>query len=212
MSRCRISLITAGGKSSRFGSYKALAIVDTEPIIVRIVRKLLSASFRVFIAVKNEKQLSTLVATLSNYGLERAVTIVIDHIRDLFHPLIPIYTLSRLIDDPFLVVACDMPNIGTRSILYLYENADKNTSAVVPRWSNGYLEPLFAVYNPRHIRRMPVERYVRRGSSMREFIHDLENVGKVVYIPAEHVLLVEQQEHVFTNINKPQDIAYTGQF
>ncbi len=202
--RPRHALILAGGQSARYGSYKALISVKGEPIIATIIRRLHNAGFSIHIAIKHEEQYRELLPVLKNLEEDNIhVTVIFDCMSSIFHPLIPIYTFSRTVDTPFLVVACDMPYIGEKSAKYLYDLARLDVSAVVPRWSDGKVEPLFAVYNPCYVRMLPVLEYVKNGISMRKFIKLLGLLGTVIYVPVEQLFLLEQRCDIFVNINEP---------
>ena len=198
----KIALVLAGGKSSRYGSYKALAHIQDEPMLVIVVRRLIKAGFSVYVAVKNEEQEQELRSVLKSFYLD-SITFIVDCVRDIYHPLVPIYTFSKRVNRPFLVTACDMPYIGEKSATYIYTLVDSYTGAVVPKWPDGKLEPLFAVYNPLYVNRVPVYEYIKFNLSMRKFIEELSRISKVIYVPVERLFLLEGRDNIFLNINEP---------
>lgn len=98
------------------------------------------------------------------------------------------------------IIACDMPEVEPTmlNILRCYEGYD----AVVPRWRNGYLEPLCAIYS-RTL--MPViEAMLDKGTLRVSGLYVLANTVKFVDIDA----LIERgtiARSCFRNVNIPED-------
>ena len=126
-------VILAGGKSSRFGSNKALAKLEGKPLIQHscgVLERLFSNNLLI-------------TNTPNNYtflGWPTAIDIYTDS-----GPLAGIHAAMCAIDTPLLFVAgCDMPFLDQKLIGYLHSLAT-NFDAVIPNTAMG-LEPLYAIY------------------------------------------------------------------
>ncbi|AAL80742.1 molybdenum cofactor guanylyltransferase [Pyrococcus furiosus DSM 3638] len=184
-----IGAVLAGGISKRFGEDKLTYRVGGKPLILYTIEALESAS-------KIEK--IVVIASPFNWQKfrELGLEVIVDAL--MVGPLGGIY-LALSLGDSF-VVGGDMPLLVPEFIDYLvakFEEAKK--LACVPRWPNGYLEPLHAVYS-RSLREI-IEGYIERGEY---------KVGNVIessnpcYIPVES--LPERWKWAFFNINKKEDL------
>ncbi|ASJ11951.1 molybdenum cofactor guanylyltransferase MobA [Thermococcus thioreducens] len=131
-----LGILLAGGKSRRFERDKLLFRVDGKPLIQYAFERLESASLIDKIVV---------VASPENARAleELGYRVVVD--RMLLGPISGVYTALGL-GDAF-IVAGDMPLIVPEFVDYIIARFERSGGRVcVPRWENGYLEPLHAVY------------------------------------------------------------------
>ena len=130
-------IILAGGKSSRLGRNKAAELIGGIPLIERVINSLKPITNRI------------LQVTAQNSDCSPAVA-AIEMIEDIYPgrgPLGGIYTglcSSRTVAN--IVVGCDMPFLNT-SLLEHMTKLLSSYDAIVPRWPNGRIEPLHAVYS-----------------------------------------------------------------
>ena len=109
-------VILAGGKSSRFGSNKALAIVDGKPLIQHVA-DLISSLFAECLLVTN---------TPAEYEF-LSLPMTHDRYRD-SGPLAGIHAALLKIRTPrAFVVACDMPNLSQELINIFATLMNRNT-------------------------------------------------------------------------------------
>lgn len=111
-----------------------------------------------------------------------------------------IYLLERLSEEGIgesLVVAGDMPLISPSSVSCLLDSLSQDCLALVPRWNNGWLEPLFAVY------RIGFLKYLKK--SFEEGAKGLQEIIKslpfVKFVDAESFPL-----NTFYNVNNLEDL------
>jgi molybdopterin-guanine dinucleotide biosynthesis protein A len=136
-------IILAGGKSSRFKANKALAMIESQRLIDRIVAVLASVFPKIILVTNTPEQYKML-------GVQMVMDIIPKK-----GPLSGIH--AGLISSPFdlnFVMACDMPFINNDIVRYLVEQIAACDDAVVPV-INGYPEPLAAVYRKTCIK--PIE-------------------------------------------------------
>lgn len=126
-------VILAGGRSSRFGTNKALSIFRGERLIERLVRSLRSVTGELMIITNSPDEYAFL-----------DLPMVSDLIKDC-GPLAGIYTALKTATTPLsLCIACDMPFAQPAFMRYLVTRASE-ADVVTPVSKQGD-EPLCAVY------------------------------------------------------------------
>jgi molybdopterin-guanine dinucleotide biosynthesis protein A len=156
-------VILAGGKSSRFGTNKALAPFRGAPLIEHVAETLRSV-FRDVLVVTNAQQ------TYLNLGLPSVVDIVPDQ-----GPMGGIVTaFQNTINDRIFAVACDMPVLDATAIREIISQAGE-TDAAVPV-HDGIREYLMALYSRRLLPRMRCCLAEER-LSLEDFCDKLTNVA-----------------------------------
>jgi len=136
----RSAIILAGGFSSRFGQDKGLLILAKKPLIRHVLNAIKDIIDETIIVVSSEAQ-------AENYAkvVDSNVRILVD-VDDAQSPLIGASTGFRKTQGEYsLLLPCDTPLVSRKILLLLFE-LSTNRNAVIPRWPNGYLEPLQAVY------------------------------------------------------------------
>ncbi|MXW06258.1 MAG: molybdenum cofactor guanylyltransferase [Gemmatimonadetes bacterium] len=126
-------VILAGGKSSRFGSNKALSRIDGDRLIERLCRTVGSVTGRMMLITN----------TPADYAF-----LELESRKDLVPrcgPIGGIYTALRTSHTPLcLCIACDMPFVRPEFLEYMMERSS-GYDVVVPV-NDGRVEPLCAVY------------------------------------------------------------------
>jgi molybdenum cofactor guanylyltransferase len=134
-----VGVILAGGRSSRMGANKAEMILEGEPLLVRVVRRLSPAVDDLLI-----------IGPQSLESLAPQVRVIGDAVPAI-GPLGGLYTALRSTTSARVVLAaCDMPFIRSglvRAMLTLAEE-HQEVDAVVLR-ANERIQPLHAVYSRR---------------------------------------------------------------
>ena len=139
----RAGVVLAGGYSRRFGEReKALAAIDGEPMLVRVLERLDSVVDSLLVSCRAAQQ----------PGFERALgsrpvspTFVADPVPG-EGPLAGLSPALREVDAEYVaVVACDMPALDPNFVAYLFERAAGRDGAV-PRLRDGTPQPAQAVY------------------------------------------------------------------
>lgn len=121
--------ILTGGNSSRFGRSKQLHEVDGKPLFNVCYEKFRSLSDDVFLQGEFAgAEIETRKDLVSGKG-----------------PIGGLYSaLMNAKHQRVLILACDMPHLDPRILSLLLEY---DGDLVVPKWRNGYLEPLCSLYS-----------------------------------------------------------------
>ena len=181
-------IILAGGKSSRFGSNKALAKFNGKPLIERATGVL----GRIF---KN-------LIIITNSPLEYSylkIPLYQDIVKGL-GPVGGIYTGLDALDDGWaFFCACDMPFINEGLVRYLAGVRD-GFDAVVPKvdWK---IEPLHALYSKNCLPAIKELIYKKEYQTIKAF-----NNIKVRYVVEEEIKTYDPQLKTFLNVNKQDEL------
>ncbi|WP_209476659.1 molybdenum cofactor guanylyltransferase MobA [Thermococcus stetteri] len=184
-----IGAVLAGGRAKRFGGDKLLYKINGKPLILYTVERLETA-----------KEIDEIVLVASKDNAEKLKTLGYEVVIDglLIGPMGGVYTALNL-GDAF-IVAGDMPLLVPEFIDFIVERfLETKKPACVPRWSNGYLEPLHATYS----------------SSFRDFLEERIKSGNYAinrairesdtcYIEIEK--LPEGWRESFFNVNTREDL------
>ena len=134
------AIILAGGSSTRLGQDKALLLLGKKPLVKHVLDSAKNLVDETILVVSSPAQ----EAEYRDYVLPDT-RIVVDR-RDVQTPLVGVLTGFESAHGEYsLVLACDIPFVS-RSVLSLLLDLSMNKNAVIPRWPNGHIEPLQAVY------------------------------------------------------------------
>ncbi|MDD1744650.1 MAG: molybdenum cofactor guanylyltransferase [Candidatus Methanoperedens sp.] len=191
------ALILAGGMGRRLGyREKALIDINGKTLIALIIEKLEKVVDSIIISVRDRAQEELLKAALS---LEYRFAY---DIHKNTGPMSGILSgLSSCEDEYCFIAACDMPFINENVVRLLFRRSD-NFDAAIPRWEDGFLEPLHAVY-----RCVPMIHETKQAIERGETII-LAPVFKmkVNYVPMDDVRKLDPDLRTFININTNDDI------
>jgi len=185
------SIVLAGGKNLRLGRSKALEVIGGKSLIERVIERLEPITNQFLIVTSREKSefpTSNEIEVLTDIYPERG-------------PLGGIYTgLLASRSSRSIAVACDMPFLNNELLSYMIDLL-QDFDAVVPRWQNGMLEPLHAVYAKSCLDTMKT-----RLENERLGIHRFLNEINVRYIEEEECRQFDLELLSFFNINRPSDL------
>jgi molybdopterin-guanine dinucleotide biosynthesis protein A len=203
-------LILIGGKSTRFGTEKAVIELYGKPLILHQLEVLSQFDRDIYLVAHSEEQ-------IFNYRKQidfpKEVTFLLDD-RDIFaypklyKPMLGIYTglkeLSGLNFEKSFLLSCDMPLIKPEVVeLMITESIEFD--CCIPRWNNGYLEPFFAIY--------PVEKGFQRAKEILinenyGLINFIDKNWNINYLSVEKSIQPLDKNLVsLININGPIDLA-----
>jgi molybdopterin-guanine dinucleotide biosynthesis protein A len=97
---------------------------------------------------------------------------------------------------------CDTPLISEK-VVQLLLDMSTNRSAAIPRWPNGYIEPLQAVYRTKSALIAAKTALAQGNRNMQSMIDNLNGVRYVSTIVLEQL---EPNMSTFFNVNTPQDL------
>lgn len=182
-------VILAGGKSSRFGSNKALALHQGAALIQGIARKL-AGLFPETLLVTN---------TPADYGF-LGWPMVADHYHNC-GPLAGIHAALRTVSQPrAFICGCDMPLINPELIRFLCE-LDGDHDMALP-WLDEGPEPLYAVYGKNGL--AVIEAHLAQKQCKIGTLYEKLRIRKVT---AEEILQILPDFTTFQNINHQHDLA-----
>ncbi|ASA77056.1 molybdenum cofactor guanylyltransferase MobA [Thermococcus sp. 5-4] len=184
-----LGAVLAGGRSKRFGGDKLLFRIGGRPLISYAIERIESALLIEEVVI---------VASADNAGRLRSLgyEVVVDELS--IGPIGGVYTALGL-GDAF-VVAGDMPLIVPEFVdLMIQKFRGSEKLACVPRWANGYLEPLHAAYS-KAFRRVLEERIRSGDYSLNGAIRSAD----VCYLNVEK--LPSLWKEGFFNVNRRSDL------
>ena len=181
-------VILAGGKSSRYGTNKALVRIEGIPLIERVATVMQSLFEHVFLITNTPDEYAYL--GLSMYE---------DLIKGL-GPLGGIYTaLTAISNSGGFFVSCDMPFLNPYLIRYMVEIRE-NYDAVVPKVSEK-IEALHSLYSKRCL--PAVKKLIdRREYQIFRFFPEVS----VRYVEEDEIRGFDSQLRSFLNINRPEEV------
>ena len=185
-----IAAVLAGGSGKRFGEDKLLFKISGKPLILHTIERLESANrvgdVVIVASPKNSKK-------LKSFGYE----VIVDEL--LVGPIGGIYTALSF-GDAF-IVAGDMPLLVPEFVDFVVERfKGSKKPACVPRWGNGYLEPLHAAYSGEF--RGFLGEKIRAGQYA---INRAIRESDACYIEIES--LPEEWRESFFNVNTREDLG-----
>ncbi len=191
-------IILAGGDSKRLGADKALIEVGGKPIILRVCESVEPIVDEIIVVVRSREKAEEYSSILGGIGCRYAI--------DLFEyrsPLVGAMSGFREAKHEHAVLLpCDAPFVSPDVVTLLMEMAPSFT-AVIPRWPNGYVEPLHAVYKTRAAAKASAEALGEGKLDMRSMISRLSNV---LYVSTLVIAEIDSQHLTLFNINTPADL------
>ena len=181
-------VILVGGKSSRYGSNKALVKINGVPLIERVIG-VMGHVFENLILITNTPD------EYAHLGLPMHEDIIKG-----LGPIGGLYTgLAAIPDDAGFFVACDMPILNHDLIHYMVKERGPS-DAVVPR-IKGMMEALHALYSKECLSS------IKRLIDSQEYqIIRIFNEVSVRYIDEDEIRRFDPDLRCFININKPEEL------
>jgi len=144
------------------------------------------------IVVENLKKLGFEVIIYSKYPFSAPAPIILDE-EDWILP--SIISLLKKLNRGIFIFGGDMPLIRKDAVEIMMKNLSHNI--VIPRWKNGYLEPLHSYYKPAAIKALEKGLEIDTPS-----LHGaIKMCQDVYYLKAEGM-----DPLTFFNVNEPQDV------
>ena len=190
------AIVLAGGLSNRFGHDKGLLQLAGKPLILHVLDKISTIVDEVLIVVGSIQQAK--VYAILNLNAK----IVIDKY-EIQSPLVGAITGFENANGEYsLLLPCDTPFVSSRIASLLLEKC-VNRDAVIPRWPNGYIEPLQATYRTKSAITAANTALENKKLDMRSMI---ANLGKVTYISTLTLKQIDRNLMTFFNVNTPEKI------
>jgi len=197
------ALILAGGKSRRMKGNKALIKLGDKPLLLHVIERVRGLTQETVVVVgKNDD--------LADYEsfLPPSVTILRDIVKGM-GPLAGILTgMQNMRSEYVVVLPCDSPFIKREVLMYLFKMA-QGADAAIPRWPNGNIEPLHAVY--RVSAAIPATKAALERREL--FILDMiKRLDRVIYVDTEEIRKIDEELVTFFNINTQEDLIVAEKF
>ncbi len=193
----RSAVILAGGISKRFGQDKALVQIGGKPLISRVFERAREVVDEVIIVVSSTAQKESYAPL---FPRKTGIVVDIDDSRGVLVGALTGFMKAR--GEYSLLLPSDTPFVSKEVIMLLFE-ISHNIDAVIPRWPNGYIEPLQSVYKTSSAlaaARDAVQKGETRLQSM------ISMLRKVRYLSTIAIKEIDPHMTTFLNINTPLDL------
>jgi molybdopterin-guanine dinucleotide biosynthesis protein A len=191
------AVVLAGGFSKRFGQDKGLLKLAGKPLILHILDKVSTVVDEVLVVVSSKSQEKAYTCFL-----KQKAKIVIDKY-ETQNPLVGALTGFEKAQGKYsLLLPCDTPFVSSQIASFLLELC-VNKDAVIPRWPNGHIEPLQAVYHTKSALNVANKALEDKKQNMHSMIASLK---KVRYVSTLVLKQIDPKLTTFFNINTPKDL------
>lgn len=191
------ALILAGGKSRRIKGNKALIKLGDKPLLLHVVEKVLEGTHETVVVIGKNDELDKYASFLPS-----KVTILKDTMEGK-GPLVGIVTgMQKMRSEYTVILPCDSPFIKREVIGHLFKRA-QGADAAIPRWPNGNIEPLHAIY--KISTSIPAAETALRKDELL-IVDMIKRLDKVVYVNTDELKNFDQELITFFNINNQEDL------
>lgn len=193
----RSAVILAGGFSRRFGQDKGLTRLVNKPLVKYVFDAINSIVDEEILVVSSKKQADNYRQIL---GSEIKIKVDVTNVQS---PLVGALTgLGEAKGTYSLLLSCDTPFLDRNALLLLFE-LSPNKNAVIPRWPNGYIEPLQAVYCTKLA--LEAAKKALEGESL-NLQSMIDRLGNVRYVSTLVLQQIDPELKTFFNINTLLDL------
>jgi molybdopterin-guanine dinucleotide biosynthesis protein A len=193
----RSAIVLAGGFSSRFGQDKGVLELADKPLIRHVVDAVSSVVDET-VVVTNLQERVTKYAKITGSGVRFAVDACESR-----SPLIGALTGFGVVHGKYsLLLPFDTPFVSCEVVSLLFELC-ANRAAVIPRWPNGHLEPLHAVYQTEQALEAAKSAVAEEKLNVRAMIEKLQGVR---YVSTLVIQKLDPELRTFFNVNTPADL------
>ena len=203
-------IILIGGKNIRFGNESAAILnVLGKPLILHQIETLSKFDEDVFLIANSDKQINSYYKKIE---FPRDINFIVDDTEiisdnELRTPMLGIYSgfkeLNRLGFEKGFLLSGDMPLIKPKVIELLIKEAE-GFDCCIPRWNNGFLEPLFAIYPIKKTFELAKKTILEKNYALNNIIDKNWNIN---YLSVEESIKSLDQNLVgLININGPIDL------
>jgi len=188
--------ILAGGPSKRIRKDKVLLDLAGKPLIRHVYDRINDVVDEIIVVVDTKEKINSY-----SPALPRA-RFVVDRY-DVRTPLAGASTaFGESESDCTLLLPCDTPFLST-DLASLLIGLSRKHEAVIPRWPNGYLEPLQAAYNTEKGLTAANSTLAEGKLDMASMIRGLRNV---LYLSTMAIQQVDPGLDTFFNVNTERDL------
>ena len=191
------AIILAGGFSSRFGQDKGLLQLADKPLIKHVLDAINNIVDEKIVVASSKVQAENYANVLGS-----DVNVLID-VDDAQSPLVGALTGFKEAHGEYaLLLPCDTPLVSRDVVSLLFEVCI-NRNAVIPRWPNGYIEPLQAVYCTKPAYEAAKNALGEGKLNIQSMVNKLHGVR---YVSTLVLQQIDPELRTFFNINTPLDL------
>ena len=191
------AIILAGGFSHRFGQDKGLLQLANKPLIEYVLDAISTLVDEKMVVASSKVQAENYAKVL---GSDFNVLIDVDDVQS---PLVGALTGFKEAHGRYaLLLSCDTPFVSNDVISLLFELCI-NRYAVIPRWPNGYIEPLQAVYCTKLALEAAKNALSEGKLNLRSMVDKLRGVR---YVSTLVLQQLDPDLRTFINVNTPLDL------
>jgi molybdopterin-guanine dinucleotide biosynthesis protein A len=191
------AVVLAGGFSGRLGQDKGLLLLAGKPLVSHVLDAVGSVVDERIVVVSSGVQAEAYVKVVGS-----GVRVLVDAC-GVRSPLVGALTgFEGARGECAVLLPCDTPLVSKGVVLFLFELC-AGRSAVVPRWPNGYLEPLQAVYRRKPALEAAREALAGGGLRVRCVVDGLRGVRYVSTLVLEGL---DPGLRTFFNVNTLLDL------
>jgi len=180
-------LVLAGGRSTRMGKDKAALYMDGKALVTHIIELARQACSQVFISLRLGQEIPL-----------KKMVCVATPIHDQFGEIGPLGGILSALDvypnNPWLVLAVDLPHLDLYTLEYLIEKRDSGKPFTAYCGKSNLPEPLCAIYEPKS--RAILMDYFSRGRTLSP---------RKIFIEEKAHLLSPPNPRALTNVNSPEE-------
>lgn len=191
----KTGIILAGGEAKRAGGReKYLFEYDGETFLERLLSTLKDAVDEIIIVARDDLHCRRFEEICAGFEAK-----IVPDIRKGLGPVGGLHAgVQSAGGEIIFAVACDMPFVNGDVIRYLF-SLSGNCDAVIPRWEEGFIEPLHAVY-----KHDALERYMHshKSLSLRDMIDSINSC----FVNVNDLRQFDADLKTFTNINNLNDL------
>lgn len=192
----RSGIILAGGKSTRINTNKSMAQIGNKKMIEHVRDNLSGVVDEVIVVAGDIGQREKISTVICGASLTHDPVIG-------YGPVAGILAgLQSAKGDYAMVVACDMPFVNPDVVDFLFSLAE-GYDAVVPRWPDGNIEPLHAIYK-RNSTIKACESAIERDD--RRIVSPLNALSRVKCVSIEKIKEIDPELKTFINVNTMTDL------
>lgn len=197
------AIILAGGPSKRFGRDKGLVKLKGKVLVRYLLEKVAKIVDEKVIVVGSNAQKNTFSPLF-----EHVADVIVDKY-DGHSPLIGALTGFETVQSDYsLLLPCDTPFLSGK-IATLLLDVCMGRSATIPRWPNGWIEPLQAAYNTKSAivaTKKALDQGKRDMLSMINYLHGVRYISTLVLQELDPELLTFFNINTFEDLGKAESI------
>ncbi|MEM3623526.1 MAG: molybdenum cofactor guanylyltransferase [Candidatus Bathyarchaeia archaeon] len=191
------AVILAGGFSRRFGQDKGLLPLANKTLIEHVLNAISKIADEKIVVVSSEAQVESYAKVV---GSKVKIFVDEDNVQS---PLVgALKGFKEALNEYALLLPCDTPLLS-KDILSLLLDLCPNKNAVIPRWPNGYIEPLQAVYCTKPALDAAKKALSEGKMNMQSMVDKLRGVR---YVSTLVLRQLDPELKSFFNVNTPMDL------